>query len=323
MRILVTGGAGYIGSHTCKELARNGYEPIVFDNLSSGHKESVKWGPLEIGDLRDISRVESLFAKYNFEGVIHFAAKAYVYESVINPINYFENNISGSSNLLSIMRKNRIRNIIFSSSCATYGEIQEPPIRESQKQEPINPYGFTKFAIERLLEYMSANNDLNYGILRYFNAAGSDPDGEIGESHNPETHIIPNALDKALKGQIFEIFGHDYATNDGTAIRDYVHVTDLARAHVLALKHIKDNNANLILNLGSGQGTSNLEIVHEIKKSFGDFKFEFTSRRAGDPASLVADISKARQLLQWEPINSSLENIIATTINWKMNKTNY
>jgi len=312
--ILVTGGAGYIGSHTCKELSSSGFIPVTFDNLSTGHISNVKWGPLEIGDLREVDSVMSVFNKYEFLGVIHFAAKAYVGESVSEPLDYFENNIGATNNLIKVMKKFNVDKIVFSSSCAVYGETNEEVISENTPPNPINPYGFTKLACEKIIQYVSRSWKLKYVILRYFNASGADPDGELSEMHNPETHVIPLAITAAQLSVPFSIFGEDYDTPDGTAVRDFVHVSDLARAHVLAMKRILLDKESLICNLGSGKGTSIRQISEHIRKYFPDFKVEFSKRREGDPKKLVADPSLAGLMLDWEPSCSNFENILATLL---------
>ena len=318
--VLVTGGAGYIGSHVCKALYLAGYHPIVFDNLSTGHQKLVKWGPLIEGDLLDQDKIDLAFAKYQPISVIHLAAKAYVSESVSNPIKYFRENISGSVNLIEAFLKFGGLNFIFSSSCATYGEPEISPIYESVTQSPINPYGFTKLAVERLITDLRINNDFNFGILRYFNAVGADPDGETGEIHDPETHVIPLMIRAANECREFIIFGSNYETKDGTAIRDYIHVSDLATAHVASLNYVRSKGLDLICNLGTGRGTSLLELAIEMKKIVPTFKYCFGPRRAGDPKSLVADNQLSRLALGMNYPNSQIQNILQTAVNWELGK---
>lgn len=312
----MTGGAGYVGSQTCKLLFENGFVPVTFDNLSTGHKESVKWGPLEIGDLRAKKDLERLFDKYEFRSVFHFAAKAYVAESVVDPLSYFSNNITGSINLIEEFLRRGGENFVFSSSCATYGEPFVDSISEKQEQNPINPYGFTKLAIEKLLIALSVNLKFNYAILRYFNAVGADLSGEIGEWHDPETHVIPLLIESFRNSQPFTIFGSDFGTLDGTAVRDYIHVIDLADAHLAALRNISEYSRNLILNVGTGVGTSIQELVDVVVELDPDFQVVFEARRPGDPARLVADISLIEKELKWKPKHSTTRSIFETAIKW-------
>jgi UDP-glucose-4-epimerase GalE len=314
--ILVTGGAGYVGSQTCKLLFENGFIPITFDNLSTGHQENVKWGPLEIGDLRNKKDIERLFDKYKFKSVFHFAAKAYVGESVADPLAYFSNNIAGSINLIEEFLQRGGENFVFSSSCATYGESTADFISENQEQNPINPYGFTKLAVEKLLIALSNNTKFKFAILRYFNAAGADVSCELGEWHDPETHVIPLLVEAFRNKQPFTIFGSDFETLDGTAIRDYIHVIDLADAHLAALRNIIDNSRNLIVNVGTGVGTSIQELVDMVGELDPDFQVSVEGRRQGDPARLVADICLIEHELKWKPKHSSSRNILETAIKW-------
>lgn len=300
-RVLVTGGAGYIGSHVCKALAQSGFEPVTYDNLSTGHREAVKWGPFVQGNIRNPIALSRAFREYNPVAVMHFAAYAYVGESVIDPHKYYLNNVIGSWTLLEEALNADIEKFIFSSSCATYGCPEKLPIREDTPQHPINPYGSTKLIVEQMLRDLSL---FPYGILRYFNAAGCDP--ELFERHNPETHLIPKALLAAQLRETFPIYGNDYPTPDGTCIRDYVHVNDLARAHVDALK----TRENVILNLGGGTGYSVKEVINMVRKVTGlPLPTEILGRRPGDPAVLVADISKAKQILNWSP-QRDLETLV-------------
>lgn len=317
--ILVTGGAGYIGSAVCKELAESGYFPVTLDNLSTGHKDFVKWGPLVEADIADIPQVKSVLSKFNVKGVIHMAASAYVGDSMKNPTAYFSNNTAGTANLLNACSQNGINAFVFSSSCATYGEIQnERLIVESDLQLPINPYGLTKLHCEQMLQTLSQVSEFKYVILRYFNAAGSEPTMTVGERHFPETHLIPLAIRAALDGSTIEIFGNDYPTHDGTAVRDYIHVVDLAEAHVKAIQNILQGGNSLELNLGSGIGTSVLGIIQTIE-SFGfQIKIQLSQRRQGDAPFLVANPSKARELLGWSATNSDLQSIVKSSMDWML-----
>ena len=317
--VLVTGGAGYIGSHTCKELSRNGFTPIVFDDLSTGHKEFVKWGPLFIGNLKSKSDLKKVFDKYNIKLVIHFAANANVKESIINPIKYFEENIYGTTNLLNQFLSSYGEVLIFSSSCSVYGEQNKDKISENTSQNPINPYGFSKLASEKLINYLKFSNDFNFSILRYFNAAGADASLEIGELHQNESHVIPLLIMALLKNETFSVNGKDYDTPDGTAIRDYVHVSDLAKAHVLALQYNILEKKDIICNLGTGRGLSVLELINEIKKINPSFLYDFKEKRHGDPSKLIADIETAKKVLHWEPTQSNVSNIINSSLAWHKN----
>ena len=316
--ILVTGGAGYIGSHCCKELRQRGYNPITFDNLVYGHKENVRWGDFYKGDLAYPDDINKCFEQYRVEAVIHFAAYAYVGESVTDPMKYYENNVRNTIHLLHASLAHDVRYFIFSSSCATYGIPESTPIDESHPLNPINPYGRTKKMIEEILKDCDDAYGLRYITLRYFNAAGADPDGEIGENHDPEIHLLPLVLDVAAgKGEDIKIFGNDYPTPDGTCIRDYIHVTDLARAHVLALEQLLDGAASGYYNLGQGQGFSVKEVVERVSKITGrDIASEYVDRRPGDPPVLVASNTKAMEYLNWEPEYTNLDDIISTAWNW-------
>lgn len=320
--ILVTGGAGYIGSHACKTLAKAGYEPIAYDNLVYGHREAVRWGPFVEGDLADRSLLGETIQRFDIAAIMHFAAFAYVGESVMKPEIYFRNNVVNSLGLLETMLETGCRKIVFSSSCATYGLPETMPIRETTPQRPVNPYGESKLMIERALHWYGKAHGLAHVALRYFNAAGADPDAEIGEDHDPETHLIPLILDTALgrRPQI-DVFGTDYPTPDGTAIRDYVHVQDLAEAHVLALDHLADGGEGLALNLGTGQGHSVREVIAAAESVTGRAVMSRnTTRRPGDPPMLVADPSRARDALGWTPHLSSLEDILGTAWAWHLRR---
>lgn len=321
MAILVCGGAGYIGSHINKQLTKEGYETVVFDNLVYGHKEAVKWGHFVQGDLKNIEDIERVFQQYNIEAVFHFAAYAYVGESVQEPEKYYYNNVAHTLNLLHVMKKYGCKKIIFSSTCATYGEPKSVPITEDMPQNPINPYGATKLMVERIFQDYEKAYGMQFVVLRYFNAAGADPEGEIGESHNPETHIIPLVLDAASgKRPDIKVFGTDYDTPDGSCIRDYIHVTDLASAHLLALHHLEKNGKSDFFNLGNTVGTSVLEVVNSVKKVTGkNFTVTLADRRPGDPAKLVGSSAKARKVLGWKPIYGDIDVIVEHAWKWHEN----
>lgn len=318
MRILVTGGAGYIGSHTAKLLAQAGHEPVVYDNLSTGYAWAVRWGPLVEGDLQDHDRLRQTLIDYAIDAVIHFAASAYVGESMHNPRLYFQNNTGGTLSLLGAMLEAEVEAIVFSSTCATYGHPQVVPIPETHPQVPINPYGESKRCVERILDWYGQAYGLRWAALRYFNAAGADPEGELGEAHDPETHLIPLVIQAALgqRSQV-DIYGTDYATPDGTAIRDYIHVLDLAQAHGQALDWLHDQGKSLVLNLGTGQGHSVREVVQMVEQVGGrPVPVCETDRRAGDPPILVADARQAQATLGWTPRYSDLKTIVETAWAW-------
>lgn len=320
MRVIVVGGAGYIGSHTCKALAEAGHEPIVFDNLVYGHADAVRWGPLEVGDIADGDRLDEVFARHRPDAVLHFAAFAYVAESMHSPEKYYNNNVVGSLSLLDAMRRAAVANVVFSSSCATYGVPARLPIDEATPQVPINPYGFTKLVVERALADYGRAHRLNWVALRYFNAAGCDPDGELGERHDPETHAIPCAIAAAFgHGPRFRVFGTDYPTPDGSAQRDYVHVSDLADAHVRAVEHLVGGGASGAFNLATGTPTSVLEIVAAVERATGrPLPVDFDERRPGDPPVLYASASKAREVLGWRPRHETIAGIVDTAVRWYM-----
>ena len=321
-KILVCGGAGYIGSHINKMLNQEGYETVVFDNLVYGHKEAVKWGELVVGDLNNPQALKELFDRYDFEAVFHFAAYAYVGESVTDPEKYYFNNVANTLNLLHAMREHGVNKIIFSSTCATYGEPERVPITEDMPQNPINPYGATKLMVERIFKDYHTAYGLQFVVLRYFNAAGADPDGEIGESHDPETHIIPLVLDAAsgIRPNV-KVFGTDYDTPDGSCVRDYIHVTDLASAHLLALHHLENGGKSDFFNLGNEKGTSVLEVVDSVKRVTGkDFTATLTDRRPGDPAKLVGSSRKAQEVLGWKPEYADIDTIVSHAWKWHEKK---
>lgn len=322
MAILVCGGAGYIGSHINKELSKQGYETIVFDNLVYGHREAVRWGKFIQGDLANIADIEAVFSQHKIEAVFHFAAYAYVGESVAEPEKYYYNNVVNTLNLLQVMRKHGCNKIIFSSTCATYGEPERVPITEEMAQHPINPYGMTKLTVERIFADYQKAYGLQFVVLRYFNAAGADPDGEIGESHDPETHLIPLVLDAAsgLRSDI-KVFGTDYETLDGSCVRDYIHVTDLASAHLLALHYLEQGNQGDFFNLGNTVGTSVLEVVDSVRKITGrEFTVTLADRRLGDPARLVGSSEKAKRVLGWKPEYADIDTIIKHAWHWHEHK---
>jgi UDP-glucose 4-epimerase len=316
--ILVTGGAGYIGSHCCKELHSRGFNPITFDNLVYGFEDFVRWGDFFRGDLANQQDLNNCFKQHRIDAVIHFAAYAYVGESVTDPLKYYENNVRNTIHLLRASLDHNVQCFIFSSSCATYGIPESIPIEETHALNPVNPYGRTKSMIEDILKDCDAAYGLRYNSLRYFNAAGADPEGAVGEKHNPETHLIPLILDVATgKSSAIKIFGSDYPTADGTCIRDYIHVTDLARAHVLALERLLDGAASDFFNLGQGQGFSVKEVVDHVARVTGrDIATVDVDRRPGDPPVLVASNAKALKYLNWQPEFTNLDDIIHTAWNW-------
>ncbi len=318
MRILVTGGAGYIGSHTAKLLATSGHEPIVFDDLSQGHEWAVKWGPLERGSLADRARLAEVFSRYAIDGVVHFAASALVGESMTNPGKYFENNTFGTLNLLEAMRTAGVGRLVFSSTCATYGDPVRVPIDETHPQAPVNPYGESKLMVEKMFRWYGEIHGLRWMALRYFNAAGADPDGEIGEDHDPESHLIPLVIGAAQGTRPpVKILGTDYATPDGTAVRDYIHVADLADAHLRALDRLGAGEASQAINLGTGSGHSVREVVDTVARVSGrQVPVVASPRRAGDPAELVAAPGRANQVLGWKAQHASLETIVQHAWAW-------
>lgn len=322
MSVLVLGGAGYIGSHTALELIRAGEEVVIADNLATGHIEAVPQGAkFYQGDLHDKSFLDSIFENEYIDAVIHFAAYSLVGESVTNPLKYYDNNLCGTKVLLDSMVEHNIDKIVFSSTAATYGEPENIPILETDRTQPTNPYGETKLAMEKMFYWTSKAHDLRYVSLRYFNACGADKSGSIGESHNPESHLIPLILQVPNgKRESVSIYGTNYDTPDGTCIRDYIHVTDLAQAHILAVKYLRNGNESNIFNLGNGVGYSVREVIETARKVTGHpIPAIETSKRAGDPARLVASSEKARTILGWHPEHDSLEEIIADAWNWHKN----
>jgi UDP-arabinose 4-epimerase len=321
-RILITGGAGYVGSHCAKTLAAAGHEGIIFDSLLFGHREFVRWGKLIEGDVRDAAALDAVFSAYRIDAVMHFAALAYVGESVTLPGRYYDVNVHGTRTLLDAMVRAGVSGLVFSSSCAVYGEPKVIPISESTPLNPINPYGFTKLACERMMDDFDLAHGIRSARLRYFNAAGADPTSEIGEDHNPETHLIPLVLDAALGVRAaVQVFGTDYETPDGTAIRDYVHVFDLAHAHVLALQHLLDGGSTIAVNLASGQGASVRQVIDTACAVTGvKIQARDAGRRSGDPSILVADPTRARELLRWSAQRSDLATIITDAWRWHRNR---
>ncbi|PDT36862.1 UDP-glucose 4-epimerase GalE [Rhizobium sp. M10] len=315
--VLVVGGAGYIGSHTCLDLANKGYKPVVFDNFSNGHREFVKWGPAEEGDIRDRARLDEVLAKHKPAAILHFAALIEVGESVKDPVSFYENNVIGTLTLLSAAQAAGINAFVFSSTCATYGLPQSVPLDETHRQVPINPYGRTKYIVEQALADYDQYKSLRSVVLRYFNAAGADFEGRIGEWHQPETHAIPLAIDAALgRRQGFKVFGSDYETRDGTCVRDYIHVLDLADAHVRAVEYLLKGGESVALNLGTGAGTTVKELLGAIEDvSNRPFPVEYIGRREGDSHTLVANNDKARDVLGWVP-QYDLSEIIRSAWNW-------
>jgi UDP-arabinose 4-epimerase len=315
-RILVTGGAGFIGSHTCKALAEHAMMPIAFDDLSRGHAGHVRWGPLVTGDILEPATLDQAFQRNRPQAVIHFAALAYVGESVEKPLAYYRVNVEGFLNVLNAMVKHEVGTIVLSSSCATYGIPDDIPIPETAPQRPINPYGWSKLACEQILRDTAAAHGLRFAILRYFNACGADPAGELAERHDPETHLIPLAIDAAIgKGPALRVFGSDYPTKDGTCERDYIHVSDLAAAHIAALRHLNEGKSSLTVNLGTGHAHSIVEVIGVIERQTGrQMPVVWADRRPGDPPTLVADASLARRLLRFDPRHSDLETIIRTAL---------
>ena len=318
--ILVTGGAGYIGSHACKALARAGYTPIAYDNLVYGHEWAVKWGPFVRGDILDRSGLVDAIERYRPQAVMHFAAFAYVGESVTDPAKYYRNNVAGTLALLEAMQNTRLSRLVFSSTCATYGIPASLPINENTEQSPVNPYGASKFMVERILTDFRHAYALDSVALRYFNAAGADGDCEIGEDHDPETHLIPLVLDAAsgLRPDI-TVFGDDYPTSDGTCIRDYIHVEDLAEAHVVALTKLERGNALPAYNLGTGKGVSVKLLIERAREITGrQIKTVVAARRAGDPPELVADAKLAMSDLKWTPQHSDIDTILTDAWRWHL-----
>lgn len=324
MAVLVCGGAGYIGSHMVAELLENGEEVVVLDNFQKGHKDAILGGKLYEGDLRDRKILDKVFTENNIDAVIDFAADSLVGESVTEPLKYFNNNVGGTISLLEALRDYKVKNIVFSSTAATYGEPENIPILEGDRTFPTNPYGESKLTVEKILKWCDNAYGIKYTALRYFNAAGAHISGKIGEDHRPESHLIPIILQVALgKRDKIMIFGDDYNTPDGTCVRDYIHVSDLASAHLLALKKLREGGNSKIFNLGNGKGFSVNEVIDVTRKVTGvNIKAEVAPRRAGDPAVLIASSEKAIEELGWKPKYDSLETIIETAWNWHKNHQN-
>ena len=317
MRVLVTGGAGYVGSHACKALAAAGHLPITYDNLRTGHAWAVRWGPFEPGDINDAAQLADAFRRHRPDAVMHFAALAYVGESTVSPDLYYRTNVAGTIGLLDAMRAHDVRRMVFSSTCATYGEPERQPIAETAPQQPVSPYGRSKLMVEHILADHCAAFPLAATALRYFNAAGADPDGELGEEHDPEPHLIPIVLQTALglRGHV-EVYGDDYPTPDGTCVRDYVHVTDLAAAHVAALERGGEGDFRAY-NLGTGEGASVRAVIEAARRVTGRaIAVRTGSRRQGDAVVLVADASRAKAALGWTPRRSSLDEVIESAWRW-------
>lgn len=317
--ILVAGGAGYIGSHACKALAEAGYRPVALDNLLTGHADAVKWGPLVQADIADVDTVRRTVREHQITSVMHFAARSLVGESVVKPDLYYENNVTGTLRLLEALTAEGLKHMVFSSTAAVYGAVDLELIGEDTPKAPINPYGETKLAIERALGWIGAAKGFTWCALRYFNAAGADAGGEIGERHDPETHLIPNLVRATLgTGPGLKVFGDDYPTPDGSAVRDYIHVTDLVEAHIKALDRLKAGGASRPFNLGTGKGLSVLEVIAAAERALARKPpFEIAPRRAGDPPRLVADPSAAMRALDWTPTRSDADSLVASVANFE------
>jgi len=318
MKVLVAGGAGYIGSQTAKMLAACGIEPVTYDDFSAGHRWAIRWGPLVEGNLSDGALLRQTIREHGIQAVVHFAASAYVGESVRDPRKYFQNNVVNTLSLLDAMVDTGVKPIVFSSTCATYGDPVQAPISETHPQVPVNPYGESKLFVEKAMRWYNGAYGLRYASLRYFNAAGADPEGDIGEDHQPETHLIPLAIHAALgRTEKLQIYGTDYPTPDGTAIRDYIHVVDLAKAHLKALELLLAGTASIAVNLGTGKGHSVREVIAAVEEVSGrKVPVELTGRRAGDPPELVADPRRAKEILSWSAEYLDLKKIVATAWKW-------
>jgi UDP-glucose 4-epimerase len=316
--VLVTGGAGYVGSHAVKELRANGIPCVVLDNLSRGRRELVLDADLIVGDVADTKLVERILSDYGVQAVMHFAAYAYVGESMQHPARYYQNNVASTIGLLDSLARHGVKLFVFSSTCATYGLPQAIPITEEHAQQPVNPYGASKLMVERILRDFDAAYGMRSVVFRYFNAAGADPDGRIGEMHDPETHLIPLTLDVAIgKRDSVEVYGSDYPTPDGTCIRDYIHVSDLAQAHVLGLRHLQQGAASCVFNLGNGNGFSVREVIETVQTVTGTtINTRTVNRRRGDPHQLVGSSAKAREVLGWSPRFAALDKIVETAWRW-------
>lgn len=321
--VLIAGGAGYIGSHAAKSLRAAGHNPVVFDNLSTGHEHAVKWGPLVRGDIRDPHAVRSALREHRPDLVMHFAARIEVGEGERAPAEFYDNNVAGSLNLIRVMLEEGVRSLVFSSTCAIYGDPERLPLTEDMPKRPVSVYGRTKLMVEQMLEDIARAEDFRFAALRYFNASGADPEGEIGEEHEPETHLIPNALKAAVGlGGAMRLFGNDYPTPDGTNVRDFVHVSDLADAHSLAADHLVEGGGNLQLNLGVGKGVTVLEVLRAVERATGrPVPFEIAPRRAGDAVSLYADTARVSSTLAWRPHRSDLDTIVSSA--WRFHRKSW
>jgi UDP-glucose-4-epimerase GalE len=317
--VLVAGGAGYIGAQTCKALAAAGFLPVTLDTLATGHAGAVKWGPFEPGDLRDKDRVKELVARYDIKAAMHFAAFSLVGESVTNPLKYYDNNVVAAIAFAEALIEGGVESFVFSSTAAVYGVPDASPIPEHAPTRPINPYGASKLAFESALTWFGAAHNFRWTALRYFNAAGADPDGETGESHEPETHLIPNLIKAVLgTGPALTVFGQDYPTPDGTPIRDYIHVADLAEAHVLAIRDLIGGGDSGVMNVGTGEGVTVMQVIAAAERVLGKaVPYGVGPRRAGDPPSLVADSSLLQRRLGWRAQRSDLDSIIADAARWQ------
>jgi UDP-glucose 4-epimerase len=320
MKLLVTGGAGYIGSHTVKKALDIGHDVVVLDNFSSGHKWACFDTEIIEVDLLDNDKLNRLLLNRRFDGIIHFAAKSIVSESIKDPISYYLNNVTGSLNLLNSMIKNDNNNIVFSSSAAIFGNPESTIINENHRKKPINPYGKTKLIVENILYDLFNLHSVSSISLRYFNAAGADPSSKIGEAHEPETHLIPNVINSVIKEEQLKIFGNDFDTYDGTSIRDYIHVNDLADAHLRSINYLERNEGSHQFNLGNGKGFSVMDVINETEKVCGKpINYVYEQRRSGDPSTLIADSSKIKTELNWEAEYTNLNDIIKTAYDWHMN----
>jgi len=322
-RVLVAGGAGYIGSHAAKALRQTGFEPVVFDDLSSGHEHAVRWGPLVRGDIRNADAVRAVIREYRPQAVMNFAARIEVGEGERNPAAFYDNNVAGMLNLVRVMLEEDVKSVVFSSTCAIYGDPERLPLTEDLPKRPVSVYGRTKLMCEQMLADMSRAHGLRYAALRYFNAAGADKDGEIGEEHDPETHLIPNALKAAAGlGGAMKLFGDDYPTPDGTCIRDFIHVTDLADAHVLAAKKLADGARAIELNLGAGEGRTVMQVLQSVEKATGRaVPHTISPRRPGDAIALYSDATKVKTELGWQPKHSDIDTIVSTA--WNFHRTKW
>lgn len=324
MKLLVSGGAGYIGSHAVKYAQECGHEVVVLDDFSTGHKEAIEECEIIEVNLLEQEKLIKFLGGRHFDGVIHFAAKSLVGESIKNPYMYYETNLKGTLNLLNLMLINNITDIVFSSSAAIFGNPVSEKIDEKHIKNPINPYGMSKLMVENILKDLTLKGNINASCLRYFNAAGAHKSGLIGESHDPETHLIPTILESIKNSETFKIFGNDYLTPDGTCIRDYIHVDDLAEAHILSLNYIKKNKGFSAFNLGNGKGFSVLDIIKACKQiSNSNINYEIQKKREGDPPKLVADITKAGNILQWKPRHSKIDKIISSAWKWHSSNRKY